>query len=364
MLKQKANESVTDLLFGEMSEVIKRGLFSKIELKDNDVLYRSLNEFLYKLNPKKFEENMRPNSQHKDLKLLPNISYIVKCGQNEYMRISTSEVETTERIRKKEILSVLIFGPQRKQIYKFITKNALNPKRKNMIRTTYISERLLTSYTPQRDFDSIIMDDEIKKYLISNLNKWKNDEKWFKDHHLVYKKGILLHGQPGTGKSSIIKAISNMFDNAYIISIAPHKGSLVNHIDNILIYRQSIPGILIVLIEDVDMFFTSREKNKNGDDNDIAQNELFQIIDGIHSTDNTIYIATTNHIDYLDSALIRPGRFDIKVEIDYFDEEMALKLLKMFGYNRDDLTKMNVTYPIQPALLQSKIMEYRAANDD
>ena len=106
------------------------------------------------------------------------------------------------------------------------------------------------------------------------------------------------------------------------------------------------------------MYFKNR-KNIKEDNLMSEQNMLFQLIDGPYSTENTIYIATTNYLDRLDNALVRPGRFDIKVNLEYYEKDLALRFVERFGYSEDDLTKMNVTYPIQPALLQSIVMEYR-----
>jgi len=209
-----------------------------------------------------------------------------------------------------------------------------------------------------QDFSSIILPDEKKKYLIDNLKKWNNDIGWHKEHKFVHKKGILLYGEPGTGKSSLIKAISNMFENVFIMSLCTD--DLYQEVSQLLRCRETVNGVFIVVLEDIDLLIRSRADKEATDKNKIDQNILFQIIDGIYSTENTLYIATTNHIESLDPALIRPGRFDIKLELDYFDEARAIEFVKLFGFGKDELDKMNVEYPIQPALLRAKVLEYRA----
>ena len=87
------------------------------------------------------------------------------------------------------------------------------------------------------------------------------------------------------------------------------------------------------------------------------------MLDGLYSTEDTIYIATTNHIDRLDPAMIRHGRFDIQEKIDGFDETLTMKFLQHFGYDEKFFTeyiKDNFEYPIQPAKLQAFIMEHRS----
>ena len=80
----------------------------------------------------------------------------------------------------------------------------------------------------------------------------------------------------------------------------------------------------------------------------------------MYSTDDTIYVATTNYKDRIDSALIRYGRFDIQEELNYFSKDDAVQCVKLLGYDKSVLDSMSIEYPVQPAYLQSKIMEYRA----
>ena len=68
----------------------------------------------------------------------------------------------------------------------------------------------------------------------------------------------------------------------------------------------------------------------------------------------------TNYKDKLDPALIRHGRFDIQIEMTKFDETRALQFLTLFGYGKKELDTFDITYPISPATLQSKILAYRA----
>lgn len=180
-----------------------------------------------------------------------------------------------------------------------------------------------------------------------------------------------------------MKAIAQEFGNKNILILNPN--SIMDSVMAISDFRKSNTGNIVVLIEDFDFFFTKRnsdfeikekghssiETTESIKDSSILslsagfnssnQNTLFQLLDGVYSTEDTIYIATTNHKENLDSALIRYGRFDIQEELTYFDYERALKCVKLFGYDEKLLKEFNLEYPVQPAFLQSKIMEYRAS---
>ena len=151
--------------------------------------------------------------------------------------------------------------------------------------------------------------------------------------------------------------------------------------------RRLIDGPMIVVFEDFDMMFFNREEQqstqcedgtvvtttelkpaestggKSSMETNKNQNLMFQILDGMYSTEETIYIATTNHIERIDPAMIRHGRFDIQEELKPFDKTRAIQFLKLFDLD-EDFFNSNIEgkyeIPIQPAKLQAAIMEYRA----
>ena len=121
-----------------------------------------------------------------------------------------------------------------------------------------------------------------------------------------------------------------------------------------------------MIFEDFDLMVYNRDDDKIDSDRlkiQGFQNKIMQILDGIYSTEDTIFIATTNHIEKIDKALIRAGRFDIQEEILPFDYPRVMEFLKLFDKG-EEFYKENIEgkyqLPIQPAKLQSIIMEDRA----
>lgn len=214
-------------------------------------------------------------------------------------------------------------------------------------------------------FYNIVLDEKVKQNIVNGLVNWDKSKNWYDEHQLVHKIGVFLYGKPGTGKSTVAKAISSMFGNAPILTIDPN--NIMNSVNGILKMRKKYDGTIVVLIEDFDMYLKSREEIENvkiGLDQkkqkDFNQNAIFQLLDGVYSTDDTIYVATTNYKDRIDSALIRYGRFDIQEELNYFSKDDAVQCVKLLGYDKSVLDSMSIEYPVQPSYLQSKIMEYRA----
>jgi hypothetical protein len=201
---------------------------------------------------------------------------------------------------------------------------------------------------PEMPLDKIIMNSNDKQRLINTIQNWENNERWYKKNGIQHTLGILIYGEPGTGKTSLVKAISKLM-NKKIITLY-NSASRSNPCDT------NGEGN-IVLIEEIDMVFRSRTDHTDKNLSDKSRENLsyfLQFMDGLLSTDGMIFIATTNHVDRLDPALIRPGRFDIHIEMKYFTKEMAEEWCDKFDVDRDILKINKVQYPVQPA----KLLEY------
>lgn len=322
---------------------------------------------LRKVCRKKYDANRLITRSSSVCILSPGTSYFIKMR-----RCSGIYVECTRNtIENYMELSLLFYGPDRYKIReKFVRKveDLLQPRDKiRMIQLNGCGKQSEVLVPPQ-SINNVILKPETKSTIISGLLTWKKSVEWYKNNSLVHKIGILLYGNPGCGKSTIIRSIATIFDNATIIM--PNINDIGESVRDIIEVRKNIDGVLIVVLEDFDMLFYNRadesleidmNSRSNGKKNN--QNATFQLLDGLYSTEDTIYIATTNHIDRLDPAMIRHGRFDIQEKIEGFDENLTMKFLYHFGYDKkffDEYIKGNFEYPIQPAKLQAFIMEHRS----
>lgn len=376
MIGNIVGDSISGMIITSASVLIKDGIetiksnnLSIIELTEWDRAYLNINKLIYSLDKKSYSRHRLPTINKSHFELSVDTKYTIKLKDGNSIKVHCYR-DSLKQVGYQESRLRLTFTGKDKYVYrKKLLKRAFQLTDKKHIRVLHLGKdnKIYKDIMPH-SFNSIILNDTTKSNIINGLTSWKDSKDWYINHELTHKIGVFLYGKAGTGKSTIAKAISTMFNNAPIVTIDPN--NVLYSISYITQLRDEIEGTIVVLIEDFDMFFKSREELENVEldiekkkkkDND--QNAVFQMLDGIFSTDNTIYIATTNYKDRIDSALIRYGRFDIQEELDYFNYNEALQAVELLDYNKETLDSLNIEYPIQPSLLQSKIMEYRAKKE-
>jgi len=187
------------------------------------------------------------------------------------------------------------------------------------------------SWTPAthqriRPLESVILPEGKMESLVETIVQFKNREEWYFERGIPWRMGILLYGPPGGGKSSTVIALASHFG----MDIALLNLNGFSSSDETLRSMMSkLPPNTIVLLEDVDCIGIERTKKERRDEK-ISFSGFLNAIDGVAASEGRILFMTTNHIEKLDPALIRPGRADVKLEINSPCDTQKRRIFKRF----------------------------------
>ena len=166
-------------------------------------------------------------------------------------------------------------------------------------------------YASKRDETSLILDDEGKmEGMINDITTFLTPEtkKKYLQLGVPYRRGYLLYGPPGNGKSSLVTAIGSRLGLPTCILSINTRGMDDTKLQQLL---RDTPSKSIVLLEDVDSLFRHRTPGSNSSsDMFVTFSGLLNSLDGVASQEGRIIIMTTNLKENLDEALLRPGRCD------------------------------------------------------
>lgn len=216
------------------------------------------------------------------------------------------------------------------------------------------------------------------KEQISNIiDKFLYNEEWYIKKGIPHKLVILTYGEPGTGKTSFIKALANK-TKRHLINIKLSDSFPMLELNNIIFSEEVDDDIVIPLnkkiivledidamgeiIKDRDLKDEEMKKEKEKEDpnmkgnivkllcnNDITKltldsnnnlSYLLNILDGINEASGIIIVMSTNKIDKLDSAFIRPGRVDLKINLGKSDTNNIKDIFE--HYWEDNLSDFDI----------------------
>lgn len=188
----------------------------------------------------------------------------------------------------------------------------------------------------KRPLESVVLDIGVKESIVADVKEFQSSSKWYYDRGIPYRRGYLLHGPPGTGKSSFIQALAGELDYDIAILNLSERGLTDDRLNHLLTI---IPPRTFVLLEDVDVAFANRRVESDPDGYrgaTVTFSGLLNALDGVASAEERVLFLTTNYVERLDSALVRPGRVDMSISLGKATRYQVEQLWdRFYGENAD-----------------------------
>jgi mitochondrial chaperone BCS1 len=200
----------------------------------------------------------------------------------------------------------------------------------------------MDGYSP-RVLDSVVLEPGEKEHLLQDIAQFRGSQQRYQRLGVPYHRGYLFYGPPGTGKTSLVSALAAHFGlSIYALNLADFSDrSLMSAVNQ-------VPRNSVLLFEDIDSMrgSQSRAASDFGEvqtatetvstkqsvtvPNGITLSGLLNVLDGFHAPNGVLFVMTTNHVEKLDPALLRPGRIDYKLYLGKASGHQKVELYRRF----------------------------------
>ena len=287
-----------------------------------------------------------------EIKIIENekthgLNYSVAKYEEMHMSFDCDSKENANNIFRKFMVDAIEFAKNKKKDKVQISIYRVNSGWINL------------SKLPKRNLETIFLDKNKKMELVNDLQNFYKSEEEYNLHGIPYTRKYLLEGLPGTGKTSLIFAIASYFDkNISMLSFKQNldDAAMMNAVNN-------MDSNDILVLEDIDALFTNRDHRTLTNNSEISFSGLLNLLDGFGRKNKLVVFMTTNYLNKLDEALIRPGRVDFILNFDSPSKPQIKDMFESFFPTQkekfQELYEEIKNHKISTALLQKFFCDHR-----
>jgi predicted AAA+ superfamily ATPase len=260
-------------------------------------------------------------------------SFMINEHSFEYqdMKFTIDTKDVYQKMHHFRKYSEIIIEGKQQDIQEFITL-AVSSMKKNRFQKEFcvVYRSQYNNWSEQcklekRSLSTVYLPSKIKQDLIDDLKKFYNEDylEVYSKLNIIHNRMYMLHGLPGTGKTTLIKALATEF-NKNIAYIYIKSDMEYDNFNNLI---TNLPNNTFIVFEDVDSLFSENRKQTTG----LTFSGFINVFDGISTAKNLIVFFTTNNIDIIDKAIIR--RISYFIEFDYATKEQIKDMFDTFFPN-------------------------------
>ncbi|MGG4591816.1 AAA family ATPase [Pseudomonas aeruginosa] len=240
-----------------------------------------------------------------------------------------NKLDSSGSEREKVEINLTLLGRNRDLMLELFDEFRYKPKKDDVFIHLYGSEgwddpKLLY----EKPMETVILAPETKTTLLDKIQWFMQNKHWHVQRGLPYKLSILFDGPPGTGKTSLIRALATHFKrDVYVINLAAMSDSSLTKA------AMGVPKGSFVVMEDFDCAvavharagMTKVNKTSSSDQkvsgsvefdlSGLTTSGVYNVLDGLVPFNDTVLFMTTNRYEMLDPAIVRHGRVDLRMTI-------------------------------------------------
>lgn len=297
---------------------------------------KSYNEFKIDLQNNNIKEVYIDSPQNLTIKLNNNIIYTTTNPQSDTLKedLLTNNINVVNHslISIYDILPKIILIVSLSSIILILLRK-YSPRTKSFLSVDRLEAEVDTNNS--LTFNDVAGNEEAKESVMDLIDFLKNPDK-YENYGARMPKGIILYGEPGTGKTLIAKAVAGEANVPFFAMsgsdfMQVYVGVGASRIRQLFKKARS-HGKAVIFIDEIDAIGKKRSgsSNSGSDERDQTLNALLTEMSGFNEKEGIIVMAATNRLDILDSALLRPGRFDRHIEITLPDILAREKILNLY----------------------------------